>query len=190
MLKRTILGIVVVLSALAAQDGLLGAKPGISSDPRASTAQMGGNEPLTQNKALFPLVTRVIDGDTIVVVVNGVSEKIRLIGVDTPETVDPRKQVECFGKEASALTKTLLLNTSVIIEADATQGDRDKYGRLLRYVFLKDGTLINEKIISLGYGHEYTYRTPYKYQAQFNDAERSAREAQKGLWAPEACKNS
>lgn len=136
------------------------------------------------------IVTRVIDGDTIVIVINGVSEKIRLIGVDTPETVDPRKQVECFGKEASELTKTLLLDTPVILEADPTQGDRDKYGRLLRYVFLEDGTLINEKIISLGYGHEYTYRTPYKYQDEFKDVERSARETQKGLWAPEACKNS
>lgn len=136
------------------------------------------------------VVARVIDGDTILVNVNEVSEKIRLIGVNTPETVDPRTQVECFGREASEFTKTLLLDTPVILEADHTQGDRDKYGRLLRYVFLEDGTFINQKIIAEGYGHEYTYRTPYKYQAEFKDAERSARKTQKGLWAPEACKNS
>ncbi|MBI5798620.1 MAG: thermonuclease family protein [Candidatus Yonathbacteria bacterium] len=136
-----------------------------------------------------PLVTRVIDGDTIVVLINGVSEKVRLIGVDTPETVDPRKTVQCFGKESSEFTKSLLLNTSIILEADSTQGNRDRYGRLLRYVFLEDGTLINEEIIALGYGHEYTYRLPYQYQTEFKNAERSARESQKGLWAPVVCEN-
>ncbi len=135
----------------------------------------------------YPVV-RVVDGDTIVVEINGVQEKIRLIGVDTPEAVDPRKPVECFGKEASAFTRSLLTGVSVRLEPDTTQGDRDRYGRLLRYVFLSDGTLVNKEIIAEGYGHEYTYRIPYSYQADFEAAEQTARETEKGLWAPYACK--
>lgn len=145
--------------------------------------------PLIQGRPLdndLSVVTRVVDGDTIVATTFGVPEKVRLIGVDTPETVDPRKPVQCFGKEASDFTKSLLANKSVRLERDPTQNDRDKYGRLLRYVFL-DGTNISEKIISEGYGHEYTYRIPYKYQTEFKNAERLAREAKKGLWADGVC---
>ena len=132
------------------------------------------------------VITRVVDGDTVVAMVSGISEKIRLIGVDTPETVDPRKPVQCFGMEASAFTKSLLLNATIRLEADPSQGDRDKYGRLLRYVFLGN-TNISEEIIAKGYGHEYTYDIPYKYQAEFKNAEQMAREAKKGLWANGVC---
>lgn len=135
------------------------------------------------------VVIRIVDGDTIVVETNGVQEKIRMIGVDTPEVTDPRKPVQCFGKEASVFTKDLLANMSVRMESDPTQGDRDKYGRLLRYVFLADGTLVNKLIIAEGYGHEYTYRIPYHYQADFKATELTTREQQKGLWAPDACAN-
>lgn len=85
-------------------------------------------------------VSQVVDGNTIKVDLNGTIETIRLIGINTPETVDPRKPVECFGKEASDKAKALLSNTNVSLEADPTQGERDKYGRLLRYVFMEDGT--------------------------------------------------
>lgn len=132
-------------------------------------------------------VVRVVDGDTIVADINGKQEKIRLIGVDTPETVDPRKPVQCFGKEASLFTKNLIENKKVRLERDSSQGDRDKYGRLLRYVFLSDGTFVNKEIITQGYGHEYTYRAPYHHQADFKTAERTARELQKGLWSPAVC---
>ncbi len=135
----------------------------------------------------LPTVIRAVDGDTIVVEINGVDEKIRLIGVDTPEVVDSRKTVECFGKEASIFTRILLTDVRVRLESDATQGDRDRYGRLLRYVFLPDGTFVNKTIIAEGYGHEYTYRVPYRYQADFKIAEQNAREAKKGLWAPDIC---
>ncbi|MGB2580092.1 MAG: thermonuclease family protein [Minisyncoccia bacterium] len=189
MKKRLITVTILVFLALAVQSWLksqdeIGFSVVQPKSPAVMTAE------ITLLKHGYNRVTRVVDGDTIVVDVNGVSEKVRLIGVDTPETVDPRKLVQCFGKEASAFTKSLLLNAPIRLEADSSQYDHDKYGRLLRYVFLEDGTLINEKIIFLGYGHEYTYRIPYKYQAEFKDAERVAREAQKGLWAPEVCKNS
>lgn len=187
MAKRIIFGLMVVLSIHAVQDGFLCTKAGISSDPRVQPTQAGGNDSIEPNKPQTSLVTRVVDGDTAIILIDGVSEKVRLIGVDTPETVDPRKAVQCFGKEASELTKSLLLNASVVLEADSTQGNRDKYGRLLRYIFLTDGTFVNKKIVADGYGYEYTYRIPYKYQVEFKAAERSARETQKGLWASGVC---
>jgi len=149
-------------------------------------------------------ITKVVDGDTIVVNMNGKNETIRLIGLDTPETVDPQSSlrsrsyyggvgqapVQCFGEEASKKAKEVLDGKSVRIEMDASQGERDKYGRLLAYVFLEDGTLFNQLMIAQGFGHEYTYNLPYKYQEEFKEAEKLAREEKKGLWAPEACAQS
>jgi len=124
------------------------------------------------------LVTRIVDGDTIEV--DGIG-KVRLIGVDTPETVDPRKPVQCFGKEATQKTTQMLLGKKVHLESDPSQGEKDKYNRALRYVFLEDGTNFNKWLIENGYAHEYTYNLPYKYQLEFKSAERSARESRKGL---------
>lgn len=132
-------------------------------------------------------VTHVVDGDTIDVGINGETERIRLIGLDTPETVDPRKPVQCFGVEASNKTKSILAGQKVKIETDPSQGMRDKYGRLLAYIFLSDGMLLNKMMIEEGYGHEYTHHLPYKYQEEFKTAETRARELKKGLWADEAC---
>jgi len=123
--------------------------------------------------------TRVVDGDTIVVDYHGKLEKVRLIGVDTPETVHPNKPVEYFGKEASNFTRTLVEGKNVNLEFDWQQ--RDRYGRLLAYVYLQDGTLLNKKIIEDGYGHAYT-RFPFKYLDDFKEAERRARKAGQGLW--------
>lgn len=178
MQKRLILGLIAIFLALAVQDKFF------SSPTKTAPSSNVGHLMMAPIGRSY--VSRVIDGDTIVVEINGVSEKVRLIGVDTPETVDPRKPVQCFGKEASEFVKSLLENKAVRLEADASQGDRDKYSRLLRYVY-QGVTLVNEKIIEEGYGHEYTYRTPYQYQKEFKTAERSARESQKGLWAPSVC---
>lgn len=135
----------------------------------------------------FSPVTRVIDGDTIIVDIHGMQERIRLIGVNTPEAVDPRRTVECFGKQASQFLKDTLEGKSVSLATDPTQGDHDKYGRLLRYVFLEDKIFINKIIIEKGYGHEYTYRIPYKYQKEFKQAQENARLEGRGLWAPNVC---
>lgn len=132
-------------------------------------------------------VSSVIDGDTIQVVIDGEKETLRLIGIDTPETVDPRKPVQCFGKEASAKAKALLSGKSVRLESDPTQGERDKYQRLLRYVFLEDGANFNKLMINEGYAHEYTYNIPYKYQSEFKQAQKEAEENKRGLWADDAC---
>ncbi|MDD2646866.1 MAG: thermonuclease family protein [Patescibacteria group bacterium] len=132
-------------------------------------------------------VTKVVDGDTFKVSINGSEKSIRLIGLDTPETVDPRKPVQCFGVAASNKAKELLSSKKVKLEADSSQGDLDKYGRLLRYAFLEDGTFFNKWMIANGYGHEYTYNLPYKYQTEFKEAERSAQTNKLGLWADGAC---
>lgn len=132
-------------------------------------------------------VARVIDGDTMAVEISGKTETVRLIGVNAPESVDPRRTVECFGKESSDKAKEILNNKSVKLEMDEAQEDRDKYGRLLRYVFLEDGTNFNKMMITGGFAYEYTYDLPYKYQSEFKEAEKEAREAQKGLWAQGAC---
>jgi len=133
-------------------------------------------------------VVNVVDGDTLDVDLNGKTERLRLIGIDTPETVDPRKEVQCFGTEASNKAKVVLGGKIVSLEADNTQGERDKYQRLLRYVYLEDGTSFNKLMIAEGYAHEYTYQSnPYKYQAAFKEAEKQARENKKGLWNPDAC---
>ena len=120
--------------------------------------------------------TRVVDGDTIVVEDIG---KVRLIGVDTPETVHPRKPVEYFGKEASAFTKRMVEGKKVRIEYDWQR--KDKYGKILAYVYLEDGTFLNAEIIKQGYGHAYT-RYPFKYLEQFRKYEKEARENKRGLW--------
>lgn len=132
-------------------------------------------------------VIKVVDGDTLVINKNGSSETVRLIGIDTPETVDPRKTVQCFGKEASDMTKSLLVGRQVRIETDPTQGERDKYDRLLAYVYRDDGLFINKYLIENGYAHEYTYRLPYRYQADFKAAQKIAQTEHRGLWAPDVC---
>lgn len=146
--------------------------------------------PTPQTKGLQAEILTVIDGDTIEVSFDNKKEVVRLIGINSPETVDPRKPVECFGKEASAKAKSLLLGKSVQLEADPTQDDRDKYQRLLRYVFLEDGTNFNKLMISEGYAYEYTYNTPYKYQSEFKQAQKEAEVSKIGLWADNACPTS
>ncbi|MBI4087113.1 thermonuclease family protein [Candidatus Kaiserbacteria bacterium] len=118
---------------------------------------------------------------------DGKTETIRLIGINTPETVDPRKQVECFGREASDKAKELLSGKRVRVETDATQGERDKYGRLLAYIYLEDGLFFNKHMIEEGYAYEYTYNLPYKYQAEFRAAQQSAQAGEKGLWTKGVC---
>lgn len=121
-------------------------------------------------------VTRVIDGDTIEI--EG-GERVRYIGIDTPETVDPRKTVQCFGIESSKKNKELVEGKMVRLEKDIT--DRDKYNRLLRYVWI-DETLANLALVQGGFAHSYSYPPDIKYQDQFVTAERQAREAKLGLW--------
>ncbi len=122
------------------------------------------------------LVSRVIDGDTIELS-NGT--KVRYIGIDTPETVDPRKTVQCFGVEANNRNKQLVEGKEVRLEKDVS--DIDKYGRLLRYVYV-NGVFVNLVIVQEGFAYSYTYPPDVKYQSKFVEAEKLAREQKKGLW--------
>lgn len=133
-------------------------------------------------------VARVVDGDTVdVQYQDGSIDRLRLIGIDTPEVVDPRKPVQCFGREASAHAHELLDGQTVSIEMDPTQGDRDMYGRLLAYIWLPDGRNFGEVMIADGYAHEYTYNLPYAYRDTFKVAEDGAIANQVGLWSLATC---
>lgn len=136
------------------------------------------------------ILLRVVDGDTIKVSLNGKNETIRIIGINAPESVDPRKPVECMGKEASNQAKQFFEKTDkkLWLEKDPSQSNRDKYDRLLRYVFTANGTTdFGKSMISLGFAYEYTYDNPYKYQKIYKQTEREAQDAKKGLWAENAC---
>lgn len=132
-------------------------------------------------------VIAAVDGDTIIIKTEAGEENVRLIGIDTPEVDPNRGGPECYGMEASKRTKELTENQSVTIELDQSQGTRDKYERLLAYVRLSDGKLLNEVLVTEGYAREYTYNKPYAYQKELKDAEVSARTEKKGLWG--ACSN-
>ena len=127
-------------------------------------------------------VTEVYDGDTIAVNMDGRTEKVRMIGVDTPETHKPNSPVECGGPEASDFSKTTLSGAEVRLEADPTNQNRDRYDRLLRYVYLPDGRLFNELLITEGYGTPYT-SFPFQKKQEFIAAGLAAKIANKGVWA-------
>lgn len=127
-------------------------------------------------------VSDVIDGDTIAVTIDGAQVKVRLVGVDTPETVHPTKPVEAYGKEASSFLKNLLKGEKVYLQREESGQSADVYGRQLYYVYrAPDGLFVNAEIIRQGYGHAYT-NYPFKYLNQFKQLEQFAREKQKGLW--------
>lgn len=128
-------------------------------------------------------VVRFSDGDTIAVDMNGTNETIRMIGVDTPETNDPRKPVQCYGPAASAFTKNFITSKGSLVrlEADSLSSNRDRYDRLLRYIYLPDGTLLNEKLIRDGYGFYYPH-FPFEMSEAFEAAQEKARQENKGLW--------
>lgn len=129
-------------------------------------------------------VTKVVDGDTFWVEdQNGERQKVRLIGVDTPETVHPNKPVQYFGKEASDFVKKTLKGNRVRLEYDVAETDR--YGRKLAYVYLEDGTFLNAKLIAEGYARVMTVPPNVKHSEEFLELQRKAREEERGLWKGE-----
>lgn len=122
-------------------------------------------------------ISAVVDGDT-VKLTNG--KTLRYIGVDTPETVDPRRAIGCFGTEASTYNRLLTTGKTVYLEKDVS--DTDRYGRLLRYVYLQSGEMVNEMLIREGYAYASAYPPDIKYQDIFERLEKQAREKNAGLW--------
>ena len=131
-------------------------------------------------------VHRIIDGDTIIVMDEGEQVRVRLIGVDTPETVHPRKPVEEYGKEASLFLTNLLKGEQVYLVGEDGTLQKDRYGRTLAYVYrYPDGLFANAEIIRQGYGHAYI-QFPFSFMEEFLQIERFARNAGKGLWGLES----
>lgn len=177
----TLLGVVTLWFGLGFETGLpiTQIKPAPSSI-ETLPSEKGVDSSLEKEEETI-LVTKVIDGDTIEI---AGGKKVRLLGVDTPETVDPRKSVQCFGKEASNEVKKLLEDKEVILEKDVSE--TDKYGRLLRFVYLPlpDGKLlfVDDYLIREGFAKVLTIPPDVKFSEQFLQAQREAREAKRGLW--------
>lgn len=168
--KRGIIAILITLAAI-----VFGLNKAEVIQLKTLAAQLERNQP-----GLYD-VLEVSDGDTITVLMNDTAEEVRFIGVDTPETQHPEKPVQCFGKAASQFTKQIIAESDVRLEADPLDDNRDLYGRLLRYVYLPDGTLLNAELIAQGYG--FAYRSfPFEKKEEFIALEQNARAAKRGLW--------
>lgn len=150
----------------------------------------GGDAPAGETPAAAEAATvvRVIDGDTIRVRIDGATDLVRLLGIDTPEVDNPHRPAGCYGAEASAFTRAALPEGSrVLLTADPTQGDRDRFGRRLAYVDTAPGrdalASVNARLLRGGYARVYVVRrNPFTHAAAFREAERAARAARRGLW--------
>jgi micrococcal nuclease len=160
----------LVLGALVA---LLASCEGASTGGGPSGGSGGGGS------GAEVLVTRVVDGDTAVMTLDGRETRVRFIGIDTPESVAPDQPVECFGKEASAYTTSRIEGRTVRLEFDVER--TDQYDRTLAYVWIGD-ELFNETLLAEGYALVTTYPPNVKYVDRFVAAQRDAREAGRGLW--------
>lgn len=165
-LISSVIGVVVAAAFLfIQQQGLL------------STATETAQE---HNPGLYA-IDHFVDGDTIAVNMNGKVETIRFIGIDTPETHKPNSPVQCYGTAAAAYTKNLIGSQQVRLDSDPDSTNRDRYNRLLRYVYLPDGLLVQAEIVKNGYGFAYT-QFPFTKSADFTSYQSEAHNAAKGLW--------
>lgn len=145
-----------------------------------SACSATGGAPSNGSRAGIATVVHPVDGDTIVVDLDGREESVRLIGIDTPESVARDRPVECFGPEAKARTAELLsAGTVVRLERDVEA--RDRYGRLLAYV-LRDGVLVNLLLVEEGFAESFAYPPNLAHQTELAQAEATARAAERGLW--------
>jgi micrococcal nuclease len=181
--------------ATISPDGLA---PGATSGGRPATASAGlvaTPAPTRPAASAAPMpgvaarVTRVVDGDTLKATVAGLTETVRVIGIDTPESVKPGTPIECFALRAAAEARRLLpVGAPIRLEADPTQAKRDRYGRLLAHVWLADRTLYAERMIRDGLGiHDVYGGVPSIHAPRLAAAEDAARAAQRGLWSPTTC---
>ena len=127
-------------------------------------------------------VVNVIDGDTIEVKIGNKVEIVRLLEIDTPEIENPYRKEECFGKEAKEKMEQILQKKRVYLLPDPQAPNRDKYNRLLRYVFLSNGEFVNAKLVKEGYAFSYIYQE-FQFMKYFSDLEKEAREKRLGLWS-------
>jgi micrococcal nuclease len=167
--SRNVLLVVLLVLAAAAGAG--------SSGLFAGDGDGAGGGPAGEGR-----VVKVVDGDTIHVLVGGRREKVRYIGVDTPETHHPTKPVQCYGARASAFNERLVGGERVRLVRDVEE--RDRFGRLLAYVYrVRDGLFVNAELARLGYAHPLTIAPDVRYAARIAVLAREAREAGRGLWS-------
>ena len=199
--------LVLVIAACGDASTTLESLAPISTDGPASAATEGGRPssapallvttpaptgpaPMTSSApGVAARVTRVVDGDTLKALVAGRTETVRVIGLDTPESVKLGTPIECFALRATAEAQRLLpVAAAIRLESDPTQAKRDQYGRLLAHVWLADGTLYAEQMILGGFGIHYIYGgVPSIYARRLAAAQDAARTAQRGLWSPTTC---
>ena len=173
-----------MLAALAVLLAVLLAGCGPDSPPRlATSAAERATWPKAPANAVAARVERVVDGDTFVAELGGRDERVRVIGVDTPETVAPGRPVERYGKEASNFAKRELTGATVRLGGDVEP--RDRYDRLLAYVWLPDGTFWNALLAAEGYAQLITVPPNVAYVDLFRRLVAEARAAHRGLWANE-----
>lgn len=190
MAKHVIYGAFGLLSALAIAAAIYFEKPAsgveaeVSSIETAEPEDQSASIAIAGGSAELYKVSKVIDGDTITVKIAGETETVRLIGIDAPET---GMNAECFAVEATNALKHMLGGDKIRLEKDSTQGERDKYDRLLAYVFTESGVNVSEELIENGFAKEYTYSKTYRYQKEFKAAQKRAEGGKVGLWAPSAC---
>lgn len=168
-----VLGLTLIWNGLKVEQN----KVSISSYPEVKESTSSATLGLEGQKVL---VTRVVDGDTIEI---STGQKVRYIGIDTPETVDPRRPVGCFGKEAKDENKKLVEGKEVYLVKDISE--TDKFGRLLRYVYLNQNNkliFVNDYLMREGFAKASTYPPDVKYQEEFLSAEKISRDLGKGLW--------
>ncbi|HSW99082.1 MAG TPA: thermonuclease family protein [Candidatus Saccharimonadales bacterium] len=173
-LLSSLLGtIVLVVVYFGNAHGWFGTTTGAKSGVQSAATLPG-------DPGLYP-IDHFIDGDTIAVKMNGKTESIRMVGVDTPETHKPNTPVQCYGPAAAAFTKSLISSGRVRLAADPDSTNRDRYNRLLRYVYIPDGRMVETELIKGGYGFAYT-EFPFTKSAEFTADQNAAKTAGKGLW--------
>jgi micrococcal nuclease len=178
------LAVVLLAVMLAGCGGSLEQGGGSAGEAPAGLATTGAERaawPDPPGDAVAAEVQRVTDGDTFVATVEGRKERIRVIGVDTPETVAPNRPVEPYGKQASAFAKRHLTGATVRLAGDAEP--RDRYGRMLAYVWLADGTFWNALLVAEGYAQQLTIPPNVTYAGLFRRLVAEARREHRGLWA-------
>jgi micrococcal nuclease len=182
-MRITLLRVAVSLLTVAALAACTTAGSTVSST--AATTAAASPSAATGSPAVEANATieRVVDGDTVIVSIYGSSERLRLIGIDTPETVKPNTPVQCFGPEASAFTKSLLpKGTAVRVVRDVEA--RDAYDRLLGYIYRADDALfVNLEIVRQGYANLLTFPPNVAHVDEFRVAAEAARTAHLGLWS-------
>jgi micrococcal nuclease len=170
--------LLVVLLALAAAGGGAGASGLLDGggDGDGSGDDGGGGD------AIVGRVVKVVDGDTIAVQLGAARAKVRYIGVDTPETKDPRRPVQCYGQQAADFNARLVAGERVRLVRDVEA--RDRYGRLLAYVYrVRDGLFVNAELARLGYAQPLTIAPDVRHAGRFAQLARQARQAGRGLWS-------